>query len=142
MDTTQDSCPGHVYGVPAVVMQHKGTRVTLQVPVAGKKKGEIVAQTYTCGEEDVRETPKLPPEQIVIKNLNCLTMGESRFLLRAGGGYARSLTPCKRPSMLDDVHLKTYWEWLQWQYAQPKVSFADPTVVQVIAADTQSENGL
>ena len=44
--------------------------------------------------------------------------------------------------MLDDVHMKMYWEWLQWQYANLTVAFADPNVVKIVARDVGTEEGL
>ncbi len=74
-------------------------------------------------------------EPLERKNLSTLTQGENRFMLKQCCGNAAPEDLPVLNSMLSDSHLRTAFEYYQWQYQAQEIRLALATLVSLIVAE-------
>ena len=134
----QDNCRADAFGLKAVVVKQNMSALTLSMQQV-KKDGSFQNFIYECEVEDVVPWDEDQMQAMKMKSFSTVTNGEKRFMVKQIWGNDLGDTDSSRNGeMLADTDLTAIFEYLQFQYQQPKVAMATPSAVKLACVEGAS----
>ena len=134
----QDNCRADAFGLKAEVLKQNMSALTLSMQQV-KKDGSFQNFIYECEVEDVVPWNEDQMPAMKMKSFSTVTNGEKRFMVKQIWGNDLGDTDSSRNGeMLADTDLTAIFEYLQFQYQQPKVAMATPSAVKLACVEGAS----